>query len=122
MIRNKYNHIPHSIPNTKRERRTHTKFDKRSRKTRTGTRMNRMTSSFPKQMFIQLPYLKTAATSMFTYFLFLTTKQNKTGSIMGNCYSTNHIAEDHIYTDIEAPQQKYRLGTASDRFLGGGLN
>ena len=24
-------------------------------------------------------------------------KQNKKGSIMGNCYSADHIAEDHIH-------------------------
>ena len=50
---------------------------------------------------------------------------------MANYYSTDHIAEDHIHTDItcyiEEPQQKYRLGTVSV-FLtcvcvgGGGLN
>ena len=43
---------------------------------------------------------------------------------MGNCYSTDHIAEDHIHTDItfniEEPQQKYRLGTLSNRLLGAG--
>ena len=44
---------------------------------------------------------------------------------MGNCYSADHIAEDHINADItyniEEPQQKYmyRLGTASYRLLGG---
>ena len=43
---------------------------------------------------------------------------------MGNCYSGDHIAEDHIHTDItcyiEEPQQKYRLGTVSNELLGGG--
>ena len=33
---------------------------------------------------------------------------------MGNCYSTDNIAEDHIHTDIicnvEEPPQKCRLG------------
>ena len=42
---------------------------------------------------------------------------------MGNIYSIDHIAEDHIHTDItcniEEPQQKYRLGTVSNRLLGG---
>ena len=42
---------------------------------------------------------------------------------MGNCYSTDHIAEDHIHTDItcntEELQQKYCLGTVSNRLLGG---
>ena len=42
---------------------------------------------------------------------------------MGNCYSIDHIAEDHIHTDItcniEEPQQKYRLGTVSNRLLRG---
>ena len=40
---------------------------------------------------------------------------------MGNCYSIDHIAGDHIPTDItcniEEPQQKYRLGTVSNRLL-----
>ena len=43
---------------------------------------------------------------------------------MGSCYSVHHIAEDHIHTgitnNIEEPQQKYRLGTVSNRLLGGG--
>ena len=42
---------------------------------------------------------------------------------MGNSYSVDHIAEDHIHTDItynvEAPQQKHRLETVSRRLLGG---
>ena len=42
---------------------------------------------------------------------------------MDNCYSVDHIAEDHIHTDITCnsgePQQKYRLGTVS-KLLGGG--
>ena len=41
---------------------------------------------------------------------------------MGNCYLFDHIAEDHVHTDITCnfaePQQKYRLGTASYRILG----
>ena len=41
---------------------------------------------------------------------------------MGNFYSIDLIAEDHIYIDItcniEEPQQKYRLGTVSNRLLG----
>ena len=40
MIRNKHNQIPHHTLKTKRERRTHLKFDKRPRKTRTVYRMN----------------------------------------------------------------------------------
>ena len=40
MIRNKYNHIPHPTLDTKRERRIHTKFDQRPRKSRTVNRMN----------------------------------------------------------------------------------
>ena len=45
---------------------------------------------------------------------------------MGNCYSADDIAEDHIHTDItcniEEPQQKYRLGTVRNRLPeGGGL-
>ena len=47
---------------------------------------------------------------------------------MVSCYSGDHIAEDHIDTDIiicksEESQQKCRLGTVSNRYLrGGGLN
>ena len=41
---------------------------------------------------------------------------------MSSCYSGDHIAKDHIHTDIttcniEEPQQKYRLGTVSNRLL-----
>ena len=43
---------------------------------------------------------------------------------MGNCYSVDHIAEDHMHTDIrcniEEQQQKYRFGTVSNRLLGWG--
>ena len=43
---------------------------------------------------------------------------------MGNWCSVDHIAEDHIHADItcngEEPQQKYRLRTVSNRFLGAG--
>ena len=43
--------------------------------------------------------------------------------LRGNCYSTDHFAEDHIHTDIichiEEPQQKYRLGTVRNRFQWG---
>ena len=42
---------------------------------------------------------------------------------MGNRYAADHIAKDHIHTDVacntEEPQQKYRLGTISNRLLGG---
>ena len=38
---------------------------------------------------------------------------------MGNCYSNDHIAENHIHVEItcntEEPQQKYRLGADSNR-------
>ena len=41
---------------------------------------------------------------------------------MGNGYSADHIAKDHIHTDItcntEESQQKYRFGTVSNRLLG----
>ena len=41
---------------------------------------------------------------------------------MGSCYSDGHIARDDIHTDItkcniEEQQQKYRLGTVSNRLL-----
>ena len=42
---------------------------------------------------------------------------------MGNCYSADHIAEDHIQTDrscnVEESQQKYCLGTVHNKLLGG---
>ena len=43
---------------------------------------------------------------------------------MGSCYSNDHIARDHIHTDIithniEEPQQKYRPGKISNRLLAG---
>ena len=45
---------------------------------------------------------------------------------MGNCYSGDHITEDHIYMNIttcntEEPQQTYRIGNVSKRSLGGGV-
>ena len=56
-------------------------------------------------------------------------EQNRKLTVNGQLsYSIDHIAEDHIHTDItcniEEPQQKYRLGTCSNRLLvgGGGLN
>ena len=41
----------------------------------------------------------------------------------GQLFLDDHIAEDHIHTDIttcinEDPQQKYRLGTVSNTILG----
>ena len=43
---------------------------------------------------------------------------------MSQCNSIDHIAEDHIHTDIawniEEPQQKYRLGAVENRLLGRG--
>ena len=49
---------------------------------------------------------------------------------MGSCHSGDYIAGDHIHTDIttcniEVSQQKYRLGTVSNRIpvrvcVGGG--
>ena len=42
---------------------------------------------------------------------------------MHKCYLVDHTAEDHIHTDItcniEEPQQKYRLGSVSNRKLQG---
>ena len=44
---------------------------------------------------------------------------------MGNCYSVDHIAEDHIHTDItcnmEELHQKYHNGAVGNRLLGGGV-
>ena len=43
---------------------------------------------------------------------------------MGNCYSIGRIAEYQVHKNItfsiEKPQQKYHLGTAGNRLLGGG--
>ena len=44
---------------------------------------------------------------------------------MGSCYSGDHILQDHIHTEIKTynigePQQKYRLGTVSNKLLGRG--
>ena len=69
--------------------------------------------------------IETAVTSSFTYFLFKIRKQNKTRSIMGCFNAGDHIAEDDIKTDlttcdIEKPQQKYHLGTVSNKLLGAG--
>ena len=64
--------------------------------------------------------MKTVATSIFTYFLFQITKQKQTGSIIGNCYLIDHIAEDHINTDKTYNMMKYErtLGTVGNRLLG----
>ena len=56
-------------------------------------------------------------------FYFESQNRAKTGSIIGNFYSIDHIAEDHTHTNItcsiEEPQQKYRIGTVSNRLLAG---
>ena len=43
---------------------------------------------------------------------------------MASRYLDNHIAGDHIHTDktckIEEQQQKYHLGTLSNRLIGAG--
>ena len=45
---------------------------------------------------------------------------------MGKWYSAYHIAKDHIHTDItcntEEPQQKYRLGTVSNKTVSNGMS
>ena len=42
---------------------------------------------------------------------------------MGNCYSADYNAKDHIHTDIpcniEEPQQKYHLKMVSNKITGG---
>ena len=44
---------------------------------------------------------------------------------MGNCYSIDHTAEDHIHIDItyttKEQQQKYRHRTVTNRLAGWGL-
>ena len=67
--------------------------------------------------------MKIVVTIFFTYYLFHITERYKTESIMGSCLSGDHIAEDHTHRDIttfdiEEPQQKYRLGTGSNRLPG----
>ena len=51
------------------------------------------------------------------------TKNNK-GSIMDNWHPADHFTEGHIHSgitcNIEEPQQKYHLGTVSNRLLGVG--
>ena len=50
--------------------------------------------------------MKTAAISIFTYFLFLIILQNKIGSIMGSFYSTDNIAMDNIHIAIACNIEK----------------
>ena len=54
----------------------------------------------------------------FYLFSMLNYKKEENRSIMGNCNSVDHIAEDHIHThmscNIEEPQQTYRLRTVSN--------
>ena len=54
------------------------------------------------------------------------TKQNKTGSRTGSCYSGDHIAREYKHTDIiicniEEPQLKYRFRAVSNRLRGCGM-
>ena len=106
-------YIPPSISKGKEG---HTKFDKRSRETRT---VNQMNSSFPNKWSFNYHNCKQQQHLFLTIFYFKITKQNKKGSIVGNCYLINNIAEDHTHTgiicNIKEPQQKYRLGTASNK-------
>ena len=74
---------------------------------------------FPKQVVIQLPQLKQQQHIFLPIFYFKLQDSTKR-SIMGSCYSGEHIAEDLIHTDVttcntEEPQQKNRLGTFSSR-------
>ena len=51
-------------------------------------------------------------------------KQNKTEHRIGSCHSGDHIARDHIYTDIstcivEKSILKDRIGMVSNMLLGG---
>ena len=97
MIRNGYNHIPPPTLNTKRERRTHTKFEEGPRGTRTVYRMH---SSFPNRWSFSYHNCKQQQHIFLPIFCFKLQKQTKTGSLMGNCYTVDHIAKDHIHTDI----------------------
>ena len=100
---------------------THTKFDQRPRKTRT---VNRMNSSSPNRWSFSYPNWKGQQHLFLPIFYFKLQNRTKTGSIMGNWYSADHIAKDHIHTDItcnaEEPHQNYCPGTVSNRLLGGG--
>ena len=45
-------------------------------------------------------------------------------SIMGSCYTDDHVAGNHTHSDIttcliEEPKEKYRFRTVSNRLLGG---
>ena len=51
------------------------------------------------------------------YFKLQIRKKNR--NIMGSCYSADNIVEEHLHRDItcksEEPEQKYGLGTVSNR-------
>ena len=82
-----------------------------------------MNSSFPNKWSFSYYNCKQQQLPFFYLFSISNYKKNKTGSIMGNCYSIDHIAEDHIHTstyrrcNMEEPQQKYRLGMVINQLL-----
>ena len=65
-----------------------------------------------------------SSNTYFYLFSILDYKENKTGSNMGNRFSLIILLKT-LYIDgtcsIEEPQQKYCLGTASNRLLGLGM-
>ena len=55
---------------------------------------------FPKEAAIQLSQLKTAVTSIFTFFSKLNYKTEQIGSKVDSSNSGGLIVEDHIHTDV----------------------
>ena len=111
IIKNYHNQIPHPTLEIKRERSTHTQIDKCIRKIRRVSKPKG--KLFPEKNGYSVTLLKTAVASILTYFLFKL--QNKKENITSTCYSVDHVAGDHIHTDIttrniEEQQKKYALG------------
>ena len=105
------NTIKYLHPSIKMKReRTHTKIDKRLRKTRTVYRMN---SSFPRRWSIS--QLKQQQ-HLFYLFIFKITKQTKPGNMMdkGQYHSIDHIVEEHIQT-LHVTLINYNRSTALER-------
>ena len=113
-------HTPPPTPKGK-EGHKHAKPDQRPRKTHT---INRMSNSFPTRWSFSYS-IENGSNIYFYLFSILSYKTEQNRKHNGQLIFSYHIAEDHIHTDItcntEEPQQKYRLGTVSNRLMGGGL-
>ena len=118
MIRNKYHQIPNPTFKTLGKE---TQSQKLIKKITKDTHSKPNEQLFPKQVVIQLPCLKTAATSIFYLFYILNYIPEQNRKHDGQLLFIDHIAEDHIHTDIifniQEPQQIYRLGTVRNRLL-----